>query len=121
MTSAPTVRFDIFLAGDLAQAKQVCREYCFDVAIAQVRALVKNALLAQRIEHEPSKLGVEGSNPSERTNEVRAPRPKISPPSDPIYCNLDEAKWCRCVVRCDDCPTLALTRPHLSTPEKSDG
>ena len=25
------------------------------------------ALLAQRIEHEPSKLGVEGSNPSERT------------------------------------------------------
>lgn len=26
------------------------------------------ALLAQRIEHEPSKLGVEGSNPSERAN-----------------------------------------------------
>lgn len=25
------------------------------------------ALLAQRIEHEPSKFGVEGSNPSERT------------------------------------------------------
>lgn len=39
-----------------------------DVAIAQVRALVKNALLAQRIEHEPSKLGVDGSNPSERAN-----------------------------------------------------
>jgi hypothetical protein len=29
ITSAPTVRFDIFMAGDLAQAKQVCREYCF--------------------------------------------------------------------------------------------
>lgn len=26
----------------------------------------ESALLAQRIEHEPSKLGVEGSNPSER-------------------------------------------------------
>ena len=46
-----------------------------DVAIAQVRALIKagliqpDALLAQRIEHEPSKLGVEGSNPSERAND----------------------------------------------------
>lgn len=30
----------------------------------QVETLI--ALLAQRIEHEPSKLGVEGSNPSER-------------------------------------------------------
>lgn len=25
----PTIRFDIFIAGDLAQAKQVCREHCF--------------------------------------------------------------------------------------------
>lgn len=25
-----TIRYDIFIAGDLQQAKQVCREYCFD-------------------------------------------------------------------------------------------
>lgn len=31
--SAPTIRFDIFMAGDFAQAKQVCREYCFDVGL----------------------------------------------------------------------------------------
>ena len=24
-----TIRFDIFMAGDLGRAKQVCREYCF--------------------------------------------------------------------------------------------
>ena len=30
MTSVtePTIRFDIFIAGDLAQAKQTCREFC---------------------------------------------------------------------------------------------
>lgn len=34
MTSiAPTIRFDIFMAGDIAQAKQVCREYCFSVGL----------------------------------------------------------------------------------------
>ncbi len=27
--TAPTIRFDIFIAGDLDQAKQVCREFCF--------------------------------------------------------------------------------------------
>lgn len=26
--SAPTIRIDIFIAGDYAQAKQVCREFC---------------------------------------------------------------------------------------------
>ena len=26
---AETIRFDIFMAGDIAWAKQVCREYCF--------------------------------------------------------------------------------------------
>ena len=31
--SAPTIRFDIFIAGDLEQAKQVCREYCFDAGL----------------------------------------------------------------------------------------
>lgn len=29
MTDVPTIRFDIYMAGDSAQAKQVCREYCF--------------------------------------------------------------------------------------------
>lgn len=28
MKTAPTIRFDIFIAGDLDQAKQVCREVC---------------------------------------------------------------------------------------------
>lgn len=28
MMSSPTIRFDIFIAGDLAQAKQLCREFC---------------------------------------------------------------------------------------------
>lgn len=27
----PTSRFDIFIAGDYAQAKQVCREWCMEV------------------------------------------------------------------------------------------
>lgn len=31
--SVPTIRFDIFLAGDFGQAKQVCREYCFEVGL----------------------------------------------------------------------------------------
>lgn len=29
----PTIRFDIYMAGDIAQAKQVCREYCFAVGL----------------------------------------------------------------------------------------
>lgn len=29
MTTCPTIRFDIFIAGDHERAKQVCREYCF--------------------------------------------------------------------------------------------
>jgi hypothetical protein len=33
MITADTIRFDIFMAGDLAQAKQVCREYCFNVGL----------------------------------------------------------------------------------------
>jgi hypothetical protein len=33
MKYAPTIRFDIFMAGDLSQAKQVCREYCFEVGL----------------------------------------------------------------------------------------
>lgn len=31
--SAETIRFDIFMAGDIAQAKQVCREYCFKIGL----------------------------------------------------------------------------------------
>lgn len=33
ITSAQTLRFDIFIAGDIAQAKQICRQYCFDVGL----------------------------------------------------------------------------------------
>lgn len=29
----PTIRLDIYMAGDLAQAKQVCREYCFEIGL----------------------------------------------------------------------------------------
>lgn len=32
-TTSPTIRFDIFIAGDLAQAKQVCRQFCLDVGL----------------------------------------------------------------------------------------
>lgn len=30
---APTIRYDIFVAGDFDQAKQVCREYCFNIGL----------------------------------------------------------------------------------------
>lgn len=33
MKSEPTIRFDIYMAGDIAQAKQVCREICFHVGL----------------------------------------------------------------------------------------
>lgn len=33
MISVPTIRYDIFIAGDIEQAKQVCREYCFEVGL----------------------------------------------------------------------------------------
>lgn len=33
MKSEPTIRFDIFIAGDLEQAKQVCREHCMAVGL----------------------------------------------------------------------------------------
>jgi Fe-S-cluster-containing hydrogenase component 2 len=29
MITCPTIRYDIFIAGDIEQAKQACREYCF--------------------------------------------------------------------------------------------
>lgn len=28
-STCPTIRYDIFIAGDIGQAKQACREYCF--------------------------------------------------------------------------------------------
>lgn len=28
--TAPTFRFDIFIAGDIAEAKRICARYCFD-------------------------------------------------------------------------------------------
>lgn len=33
MTTVPTIRFDIFIAGDIEQAKQACREFCFDIGL----------------------------------------------------------------------------------------
>lgn len=33
MKTAPNIRYDIFIAGDVDQAKQVCREYCFEVGL----------------------------------------------------------------------------------------
>lgn len=33
MMAEPTIRFDIFIAGDFAQAKQACREYCYAVGL----------------------------------------------------------------------------------------
>ena len=33
MKTELTMRIDIFMAGDIAQAKQVCREYCFEVGL----------------------------------------------------------------------------------------
>lgn len=33
MTTAPTIRFDIFIVGDLARAKQTCRSYCFGIGL----------------------------------------------------------------------------------------
>lgn len=31
MITAPTIRYDIFIAGDLETARQACREYCLEV------------------------------------------------------------------------------------------
>lgn len=31
VVAAPSLRVDIFIAGDIEQAKQVCREWCMDV------------------------------------------------------------------------------------------
>jgi hypothetical protein len=33
ITSAPTIQLDIFIAGDFARAKQICREYCLEVGL----------------------------------------------------------------------------------------
>lgn len=33
ITSAPTIQYDIFIAGDLAKAKQICREHVFEVGL----------------------------------------------------------------------------------------
>lgn len=33
MKTSPTIRVDIFMAGDVSIAKQVCREVCFDVGL----------------------------------------------------------------------------------------
>jgi hypothetical protein len=69
----------IFLA--LYGASSLCQDLLKINAFRRKRrrAAGLNALLAQRIEHEPSKLGVEGSNPSERTNELQP----IERPTEP--------------------------------------
>lgn len=33
ITSAQTIQLDIFIAGDLAKAKQICREFCFEIGL----------------------------------------------------------------------------------------
>lgn len=33
VNTVPTIRFDIFMAGDVAQAKHICRQYCFEVGL----------------------------------------------------------------------------------------
>ena len=33
LKSAKTIRFEIFIAGDIGQAKQTCRKYCFEVGL----------------------------------------------------------------------------------------
>lgn len=33
VTTAPSIRLDIFIAGDVEQAKQVCREFCFNAGL----------------------------------------------------------------------------------------
>lgn len=33
MSSAPTIRYDIFIAGDIAQAKKSCRSFCFGIGL----------------------------------------------------------------------------------------
>jgi hypothetical protein len=30
---APTIQYDIYMAGDISLAKQVCREFCFEVGL----------------------------------------------------------------------------------------
>jgi hypothetical protein len=48
----------------------------------------------------------------------RQTRPKIWPPSDPTYCNLDAVAFCKHATRqCDDCP---ITRPPLCTPSAEE-
>lgn len=32
-TISPTIRFDIFIAGDFDQAKHICREHCFEAGL----------------------------------------------------------------------------------------
>ncbi|MER9697612.1 hypothetical protein [Mesorhizobium sp. M0146] len=33
MTNCPTIRYDIFIAGDIERAKQSCRSYCFGIGL----------------------------------------------------------------------------------------
>lgn len=33
VTVAPSARFDIFMAGDIQQARQMCRQFCFEIGL----------------------------------------------------------------------------------------
>lgn len=33
LKTSPTIRIDIFMAGDIAKAKEVCREFCYSVGL----------------------------------------------------------------------------------------
>lgn len=33
ITAAPTIRYDIFIAGDHAQAKHICRNFCMEIGL----------------------------------------------------------------------------------------
>lgn len=33
MIVSPTIRFDIYMAGDFHRAKQICREFCYSVGL----------------------------------------------------------------------------------------
>lgn len=53
---------------------------------------------------------LEGREPRSSLTSTQLCRPKIWPPSNPAYCNLDAEKWCQYVEKCSDCPVLTSTQ-----------
>lgn len=60
--------FDLYIEVKQFHSERIARQKADNVIAVQGRCAVEwfTALLAQRIEHQTSNLGVEGSNPSER-------------------------------------------------------